>query len=123
MPSACPRLRRPQYRAARAAGGIGRAGAGLVPAMVDEFGATSVGAVHVSLVSRPKHRSECLPGTQYLDHPDRGCDRTSTRRLDFHHLYEDRLGDIAVLSDPAGAGCDPVAAAAENRGVSYCRDL
>ena len=42
---------------------------------------------------------------------------------DFHDLSEDRLGNLAVLSDPAGAGCDPVIAAAENRAVSYCRDL
>jgi hypothetical protein len=35
---------------------------------------------------------ECIAGAQYLDHPDRGRDRSAARRLDFHGLHEDRLG-------------------------------
>ena len=64
-----------------------------------------------------------VAGAQHLDHPDRGRDRAAARRPDFHDLYEDRLGNLAVLPDAAGAGRDPVAARSENRAVSYRRDL
>src|SRR5216684_3158597 len=60
---------------------------------------------------------------QYLDHPDRGRDRPSARRPDFHGLHEDRSGNFAVLPDPAGAGCDSMVAPAKNCAVSYDRDL
>ncbi len=121
--SACARLYRPQSGAARRAGCAGGAGAGLDPAMVGELGAASAGAVQASMAPRPKSRRECVAGAQYLDHPDRGRDRAAARRPDFHGLYEDRLGNLAVLSDAAGAGCDSRAAASKDRAVSYRRDL
>ena len=75
------------------------------------------------MVARRKSVRECIAGAQYLDHPDRGRDRSAARRLDFHGLYEDRLGNFAVLSYPAGAGGDSLTAYSEHRAASYGRDL
>ena len=76
-----------------------------------------------ALVSRRQSGRQYVAGAQCLDHPDRRRDRAAARRAGFHGLYEDRLGNLAVLPDAAGAGRDPVAAAAEDRAVSYRRDL
>ena len=43
--------------------------------------------------------------------------------LDLHGLYEDRLGNLAVLPDAAGAGRDSRAAPAKDGAVRYRRDL
>ena len=51
-----------------------------------------------------------IAGAQCLDHPDRGRGRAAARRPDFRGLYEDRLGNLAVLPGAAGAGRDAVAA-------------
>ena len=62
------------------------------------------------LVSRRQHGRQSLAGAQCLDHPGRGRDRAAARRSDLHRLHEDRLGNLAVLPDPAGAGRDSRAA-------------
>src|SRR6202041_1136138 len=115
-------LCRAQSGAAGPAGGVGCAG---LPSasLVDKPGPAAFGAIDEQLVSRPQSRCPCSAGLECLDYSDRGRDRTAARRADLHDLSEDGLGDIAVLSDPAGADCDPVISAAENRAVSYCRDL
>jgi 4-amino-4-deoxy-L-arabinose transferase-like glycosyltransferase len=45
-----------------------------------------------------------LAGVALVDHPDRGSGRAAARRVDLVGLHEDRLGDLAVLSDAAGVG-------------------
>src|ERR1700722_18257109 len=120
--SACCRICRAQSGVASLARGAGRAGLS-PPPMVAKPGPTAFGAIHAQLVSRPQSRGQYSGGVERLDHPDRGRNRAPAWRAYLHDLFEDRLGDLAVLSDPAGAGCDPVAAAAKDRTVSYCRDL
>jgi hypothetical protein len=56
-------------------------------------------------------------GAQRLDHPDRGRGRAAARRIDLVGLHEDRLGDLAVLSDAAGAGRRSTPALARRRPV------
>ena len=78
--------------------------------------------------SRTSGRAAQIPastarGAQRLDHPVRGRHRAAARRPDLHDLYENRLGDLAVLPDAAGAGRDTPAAHAEGRAVSCRRDL
>src|SRR6478736_3289325 len=120
--SACARLYRPQSGAARSTGGAGCDCAGMAFTM-DDPGAATAGLVCAGMAARRKSDRECIAGAQHLDHPDRGRDRPAARRPDFHGLHEDRLGDFAVLSDPAGAGGDSLIANPEDRAVSYCRDL
>src|SRR5260370_26042428 len=95
----------------------------MVTARVDGAGAATIGAVHARMVARGDVVRECIAGAQYLDHPDRGRDRSAARRLDFHSLHEDGLGNFAVLSHPARAGIDSLTAYSEDSAVSYCRDL
>src|SRR3981081_2434403 len=92
-------------------------------AMVDEVGAADAGAVRARLVARREGGRELAAGAQHLDGPGDRRDRAAAGRSGFHGLHENRLGDIAVLSDAAGAGRDPALADAKDRAVSYRRDL
>ena len=116
------RLYRPQSGAARAAGGAGRARAGLVPPW------------WTLLLQRPSRWSRApgragqfgrrpFAGAQRLDHPDHRRDRAAARRVGLQNLHEDRLGHLAVLPGAAGAGRDPGAARAAHGAVQHHRDL
>src|SRR5258708_8902014 len=91
--------------------------------MVGETAAATLRAVRACVVTGCESRREGVAGAEYLDHPDRGCDRAAARRLGVHDLHEDRLGNFAVLPDPAGAGRDSIAARAEDCAVSYPGNL
>src|ERR1700682_318322 len=91
--------------------------------MVGKIAAPAMGAAYAAMAPRREQEREYVAGAQHLDRPARGRDRATARRLVLHDLHEDRLGNFAVLPDPAGAGCYSVAAAATDGAVSYCRDL
>src|SRR5258708_35021504 len=92
-------------------------------AMVGETAAATLRAVRACVVTGRESGREGVAGAEYLDHPDRGCDRAAARRLGVHRLQEDRLGNFAVLPDPAGAGRDPIAARAADCAASYHANL
>src|SRR6476646_6396740 len=92
-------------------------------AVVDEAGAAAVDTVRACMVARRAIGREQVAGAQYLADPGDRRDRATARRSDFHGLHEDRLGNLAVLSNAAGAGSDTATAAAKDRAVSYHRDL
>jgi hypothetical protein len=117
------RLHRPQSRAARYSRRAGGAGARLETAVLGDADATAIGMVHAQLVARREHGCEPAAGAQYLDHPGDRRDRAAARRPVLHGLYEDRLGNFAVLPDAAGAGRDPCVARAEDGAFSFGRDL
>ena len=84
---------------------------------------TTDDAGQACLAARRRYRREPVTGAEHLDHPDRGRGWASARCPRFHRLSQDRLGNLAVLSDPAGAGCNSVAAPSRHCVVPYCRDL
>jgi len=59
------------------------------------------------LVARRQSERGYVAGVPYLGHPDGGRDRARRSAPCFSCLYENRLGYLAVFSDPAGAGGVP----------------
>src|SRR6266436_5558902 len=106
------RLCRPQSGAVGAPGRAGRAGARLAASMA-----------FPRVVGWREPWRQSLAGAEHLDDPDHRRDRAAARRPGFQRLYENRLGNFAVLPGAAGAGRYAVAPRAADGAVQDCRDL
>src|SRR5258708_40307558 len=87
--------------------------------MVGENAAATLRAVRACVVTGCESGREGVAGAEYLDNPDRGCDRAAARRLGVHDLHDDRLGNFSVLPNPAGAVPDSIPALAEDCAISF----